>query len=136
MKISLWLVAALVVLVGLGWVLRPTTETVSPPPTTAITAPKTVPPSPPPVAKFEYVVRHGQRVSGAETIRVNQGSTVTLVFTSDHADELHLHGYDRTLKLAAKVPAELTFVAEHSGRFEFELHHQHRSLGVLEVLPR
>ena len=78
----------------------------------------------------------GQLASGPERISVPQGTELVLRITSDHADELHLHGYDRALKLAAGVPGELRLVANLSGRFEYELHHAHTALGALEVQPQ
>ncbi|MGH8528886.1 MAG: hypothetical protein ACRETN_03445 [Nevskiales bacterium] len=84
---------------------------------------------------FELIVEQGQRVSGPAVIRVREGTEVKLRVTADQADELHLHGYDLHLHLVAGQPALLSFVADRSGRFEYELHHAHRELGVLEVLP-
>ncbi len=85
---------------------------------------------------FELVVKDGKLLSGAALIQVQQGEALTLRITSADADELHLHGYDLRLKLPAAQAAELRFVADRSGRFEYELHHAQVSLGVLEVLPR
>lgn len=96
-------------------------------------APPTAAPSPPMAA---YVVAKGQRVSGPDTIRVRQGEDVLLSVTSDHADELHVHGYDLHGKLLPGQPLELRFKAEHSGRFDIELHHNDLALGALEVMPQ
>lgn len=84
---------------------------------------------------FEWQVAQSKRVYGPEVIQVRQREKVTLKITTDHDDELHLHGYDLQLKLKAGEKATLSFEASHSGRFEFELHHAHLELGVLEVLP-
>lgn len=83
------------------------------------------------------VLQGGERVSGPEVIRVQQGEQVFLEFTSDEDVELHLHGYDHKLMLKAGAPYAHSFIAEHSGRFEYELHghHAHHALGVIEVLP-
>lgn len=82
------------------------------------------------------VIEQGRRVSGPEQLQVRQGDSVRLAFLADAADELHLHGYDLTLPLKPGEPATLEFVAEHSGRFEYELHGAHAVIGALEVLPR
>ncbi|MES2684933.1 MAG: hypothetical protein V4650_15540 [Pseudomonadota bacterium] len=92
--------------------------------------------SAPVAAVFEIVVAGGKLASGPAVISVTQGTPVTLRITTDHADELHLHGYDLTLKLPKGQAAELSFVADRSGRFEYELHHAHLDLGALEVQPR
>ena len=90
----------------------------------------------PATAVFEIVVAGGKLASGPAVISVTEGTPVTLRITTDHADELHLHGYDLTLKLPKGQAAELSFVADRSGRFEYELHHAHLDLGALEVQPR
>lgn len=90
----------------------------------------------PPTQLVELVVKDKRLVSGPAVISVMQGTTVTLRITVDHHDELHLHGYDLTLKLPTAEAAELTFVADRSGRFEYELHHSHLTLGALEVQPQ
>ena len=99
----------------------------------------------PAVAEIEaaiprVVIEKGHRVSGPEVIRVTQGASVTVEFLSDQAAELHLHGYDRHLHLQAKQVVLLELVAEHSGRFEYELHGKahgaHHALGVIEVTPQ
>lgn len=88
-----------------------------------------------PVLTVVIEVRGGQRVAGPAIIEATQGQVLRLRVVSDRADELHLHGYDRSLKLSAGVPAELLLELKLSGRFEFELHHAHYALGVVEVQP-
>lgn len=78
----------------------------------------------------------GWRESGPEMIRVTQGDAVAIRFISNQADELHLHGYDITVPLVPGKPAMLMFVAEHPGRFGYELHQAHREIGVIEVYPK
>lgn len=85
---------------------------------------------------FELIVEKGRLASGPAVIQVQQGESLTLRITTDHDDELHLHGYDLTLPLHANQAAELQLLADRSGRFEYELHHAHSDLGALEVLPR
>lgn len=85
--------------------------------------------------RIELRIQQGQRVEGPEMIRVRQGERLSLRVLSDQDDELHLHGYDLRLVLRGNVPAQLDFTAQHSGRFEYELHGAHRTLGTLEVLP-
>ena len=85
---------------------------------------------------FELVVAKNQLAQGEAVLRTTQGTEIILRVTSDHADELHLHGYDLSLSLPKGQPAELRFMADRSGRFEYELHHAHLELGVLEVQPR
>ena len=86
--------------------------------------------------RIDLVVQDGRRVSGPELIQAMQAQPIRLRVTSNRADELHLHGYDLRLKLQPGVAAGLSFNATLSGRFEYELHHAHAALGVLEVQPR
>ncbi len=74
------------------------------------------------------------RVSGdTGRVPVALGETVTLVITSDTADEVHLHGYDVSTPVAADRPATLTLTADVPGVFEVELHEAGTVLLRLEV---
>ncbi len=140
----LFLGLAIAVLVGLFYGLREQPEAVPPAAVPAQVAaaevpaaaeqPATAEPAKP--KSFELVVSKGKLVSGPAVIQVREGDDVQLLITSDQADELHMHGYDLHLSLKPNVPATLSFKAEHSGRFDYELHHAHAELGTLEVQPR
>lgn len=136
-------VLAAVLLVGLFLWMRPAPPPVlETAPAVAVTAASqpVVPALPMAVApvaqRFELVVKEKKLISGPAVLSVAQGTLVTLRITVDHHDELHLHGYDLTLKLPTAQATELSFVADKSGRFEYELHHSHVDLGVLEVQPQ
>ncbi|WP_147431971.1 hypothetical protein [Motilibacter peucedani] len=76
----------------------------------------------------------GGRVSPPPShVDVAKGTYVTLRVTSDVADELHVHGYDREVPLQAKVPAVLSFVADTSGSFDVETHESGLTLFQLRV---
>lgn len=85
---------------------------------------------------FTLQIRDGELVSGDKTLKVNQGDEVRITVTSDTADELHLHGYDKEAELAAGKPSELAFTADIAGRFEAELHHADKTAFALEVQPK
>ena len=57
----------------------------------------------------------------------------TVRVTSDAADEIHVHGYDKTAPVAAGATAEVSFVANIPGVFEVEFERSHRLLFTLEV---
>jgi hypothetical protein len=86
--------------------------------------------------KIDVVVRAGKRASGPDVVRLKKGDAVELTVTADAADELHLHGYDLTLKLQPGKPATLKFVAGRTGRFGAELHHAGADVVTLEIYPR
>ena len=58
---------------------------------------------------------------GPERLEVDKGAMVTLVVTSDVAEEVHVHGYDIFADVAAGDTAALTFEASIQGIFEVEL---------------
>jgi hypothetical protein len=146
-----FLALGIAVLAGLFLLLRPEA---SPPPaaapaTAAITPPPGALPGEPgpvpegsqplptaPAMTAEWVVRQGRRESGPAVVVLKAGDEVELRVNSDHDDELHLHGYDLSMPLRAGQTGSLRFRAEHSGRFELELHHHHLELAALEVRPQ
>jgi hypothetical protein len=74
------------------------------------------------------------RVSGdTGRVPVVLGETVTLVVTSDTADEVHVHGYDLSTPVAADRPATLTVTADVPGVFGVELHEAGTVLLSLQV---
>jgi hypothetical protein len=83
--------------------------------------------------RIEVAVAGGQVTGDAGRVLVAVGEPVTLVATSDVADELHVHGYDLTADLPAGRPAELTFDATIPGVFEVELHDAGTVLLTLQV---
>ncbi|MBC9821689.1 hypothetical protein [Terrabacter sp. MAHUQ-38] len=62
------------------------------------------------------------------------GSTLELVVTADHDDELHAHGFDVEAPLKAGVPATLRLTAEEPGVYEVETHEP--ALTLLSVAVR
>lgn len=81
---------------------------------------------------FEIVIE-GSAVSGGGRLSVPVGETVTLRFTSDVADEIHIHGYDLYVDLAPGETAEVSFPASIPGTVEIELHHGGREIASLEA---
>ncbi len=142
MKNILILLFGALLLAALFWWMKPAPEPLPPPVAAGASAlpaqaepVATVPVSPAP-QRIVLVVAGGKLVQGPAVISVPQGTPLTLQVTSDAADSLHLHGYDLTLSLKAGEPVELQFLADRSGRFEYELHHAHADLGALEVQPQ
>ena len=87
---------------------------------------------------FELAIKGGNSMTPNE-ISVNEGDHVNLMITSDEPLEFHLHGYDLAKDLEAGEPAELSFDATNTGRFDIEAHldeQTHEELGELLVQPR
>lgn len=78
--------------------------------------------SAPAARTITVTVTHGKAHGDTGRIPVPTNTPVTLVVTSDTADEVHLHGYDIEKELAPGTPTTLRFVANVPGVFEVELH--------------
>jgi hypothetical protein len=64
-----------------------------------------------------------------------QGDRVRFRVRVDHADELHVHGYEIEKPLEAGKPLTIAFKATINGIFEVELHHANVQIGRLTVEP-
>ncbi len=118
-------------------------ETGSPPQTSPVTSSsETTVTSLPPVStsvvsttmpnRFEITVTAGE-VTGEERISVPLGARITLVISSDIADEAHLHGYDLHAEVGPGTEGELVFDATIPGIFELELEESGLLLTEVEV---
>ncbi len=86
---------------------------------------------------FDLTVTGKKIVSGSSTLTVNQGDTVSITVTdTDEGEELHVHGYDKSVEFEKGEKATITFVASASGRFPFELENSKTDIGALEVMPQ
>lgn len=71
---------------------------------------------------IEVVVADGEvEVTGGDRIDVPIDSLVELILTTDVSEEVHVHGYDLKLGVAAGKTASTTFTTGVAGRFEIEL---------------
>jgi hypothetical protein len=86
-----------------------------------------------PGQRIEVRVAGGAVSGDTGRVPVAAGNQVTLVITSDVADEVHVHGYDRTARLTPGTPAEIAFAADIPGVFEVELHEAGTVLLSLQV---
>ena len=110
----------------------PSSSTSAAPGPTASSIPtSTLPPGVDQVVTVRYA---GGKVSGPKgRVKVKRGSTVQLVVTSDKADEVHLHVYDKKVDVAAGGTARLTFKATVTGIIEAELEHRKVTLVRFQV---
>ena len=136
--------AALVVVVALFFVFRPseegegtsattTTRTTSTP--TTPPEPPPPPPGPPPAARVAIVVKGGTPVGGVGSVTVAKGRRVVLVVTSDIPEEVHLHGYNIARDVAPGEPARIPFRATIVGTVEVELEHSGVPLARITTKP-
>jgi FtsP/CotA-like multicopper oxidase with cupredoxin domain len=147
------LIALAVVVAAVAFVLaQPGDEEVSAPGTTTSatmdtnTGPATVdelsepetqeePPPEPRPSEVRIRIRGGKPVGGIEKITVKKGDTVRIAVTSDVADHVHVHGYDKLADVPAGGTARLRFKADIEGVFEIELEDSHTQIASLTVEP-
>ncbi|MBE1494517.1 plastocyanin [Amycolatopsis lexingtonensis] len=91
------------------------------------------PPAPAGEQVARFTVQGGKRVAGPDRVEVSPGRAVRLEVTSDTADELHVHGYDKEVELTAGQRGSVSFTADVPGLFEVELHHSGAKLTQLRV---
>ena len=94
---------------------------------------------------FDLKIDKGKVPPSMRLIRVKQGDSVRLRWTTDRPIMLHLHGYDIEKKVEPGTVSEMTFEAHATGRFPVEEHkpnaqgghaHGEAPLARIEVLPR
>ena len=139
MRRALILVPVLVlVLVGLFLLLRPNSpapdSTVTPESSTPQGATTSESTEGPGEKTFDLAIK--QDTMTPDQITVGEGDRVNFRITSDSPLEVHLHGYDLSKEIEPDEPAELSFDATITGRFEMEDEQTHNMLGELLVQPR
>ena len=77
----------------------------------------------------------GDKNMTPDQISVNEGEHLRLTITSDEPLEFHLHGYDLETEVEPNEPADLSFDAAITGRFEIENEQTREELGELLVQP-
>ena len=79
------------------------------------------------------VVVDGVPKDGIVRQSVDKGDRVVLVVKSDVADEIHVHGYDKSEDVAAGGTARVPFTATIPGQFEVELENRGVQIADLTV---
>jgi len=91
------------------------------------------------VKRFDIALENGRVADGSRILRLVRGDQVEILWTSDRAVTLHLHGYDIEITAAPGAPQRMTFSAHATGRFPIEIHGgsgRDRTLIHVEVHPR
>jgi hypothetical protein len=78
-------------------------------------------------------VRDGKATGDTGKVTVPLGSPVVISVSSDVADEIHVHGYERTVKVPAASTASIAFTANKPGTFDVELDNPKVALLQLQV---
>ena len=82
---------------------------------------------------IEARVTGGEVDTASRRVRVSRGETVRIEVESDHAEEVHVHGYDLKEDVAPGKPAVIEFTADAPGVFEVELEEAALKLFELQV---
>ena len=93
---------------------------------------------------FDLRIERGQVPEKQRQLRVNEGDTVHLRFSTDRPLTLHLHGYDIEQRVEPEQVATMDFAARATGRFPLHVHeptgsgngHAEALLLYVEVYPR
>lgn len=67
------------------------------------------------------MVEGGEVKTSGDVVELSVGDPVRIEVTSDVADEIHVHGYERKLEIDAGATAIIRFIADIPGVFEVEL---------------
>ena len=118
----------LLVLVGLFFLLRPASPPENVPATDESTTEEAQ------EKTFDLAIAQGTMTPSE--ITVTEDDAVVFRITSDSPLAFHLHGYDLETEVEPGEPAELSFTAAITGRFEIENEQTREVLGVLLVQPR
>lgn len=96
--------------------------------------------------RYELAIRDRKLADAGVVLRVTEGETVALRWTTDEPVELHLHGYDIEVAATPEAPAIMRFEAFATGRFPINVHgfgdeshdegERRPVLMYLEVYPR
>ncbi|MDT7549192.1 MAG: hypothetical protein QOE84_1586 [Actinomycetota bacterium] len=109
---------------------------VSPSAPSPTAASPTAAPSPtaPAVDQTIHITYANGKVTGVGTrVKVKSGSTVALVVTSDVADEVHFHGYNKMADVTKGGTVTIVFKATIPGVFEVELEKLKHRLVLLQI---
>lgn len=83
--------------------------------------------------RISVSVKDGDVSPPPRRAELDKGDRVRLRVASDIADEVHVHGVDKSKDVARGKPTVLTFVVDQTGLFEVELENEGLQLLQLEV---
>ena len=82
---------------------------------------------------IEAKVTGDQVDTASRRVRISRGEKVRIQVEADHAEEVHVHGYDLKKDVAPGKPAVIEFTADAPGVFEVELEEAALKLFELQV---
>ncbi len=113
-----------------------TQETAAPAATTSTGATSTAAPAPKPKPKVPTVAfAGGKPTGGVKKFSFDKGDTVRFRVTSDVAEEIHVHGFDKKADIAAGKSVSFDFPAKFDGSYEVEMEGSGQQIASLEIQP-
>jgi len=82
---------------------------------------------------IEVTLAGGKVTPNGAKINARVGESITFRITSDHDDEVHVHGIDVEIAVRAGQTVERTITLEQAGSFEVESHHPAKVIVILNV---
>jgi hypothetical protein len=115
-----------------GCTAAPAAPTATTPPTSSVgsssaspSASPTAPPEATPSAGLlvvEVSLKEGKATPNGDRLTATKGMILRLEITSDHDDEVHVHGYDVEIPVTAGATVKKEITLNQVGRFEIESH--------------
>lgn len=85
------------------------------------------------MGQFSIKITKQKIANGTTEFTVKKNDEVVLHIISDEDDVLHLLGYEQRVPLQKNKEVVLSFIAEKSGKYAFELQNHHLQLGILTI---
>ena len=93
-------------------------------------------PAPAPAPKVPTLVfADGAPQGGVRELRFDKGDDVRFRVRSDVAEEIHVHGFDKTKDVEAGKSVSFAFPAEFDGKYEVEMEGSGTQIASLEIQP-
>ena len=96
-------------------------------------APATAPSTPAEPRAVSITMADGSVTPSGERVDLALGQTLVLTITSDHDDQVHVHGFDTTIDVPAGTTVVTDIVADRVGRYEVESHEPAMIILVLQI---
>ncbi len=110
------------------------TVSVATPVASATPSPSVTPvPSPSATVQLVEITLNGGRAApNGDRLTLAKGTVLRLQITADHADEVHVHGYDVEIAVKAGGTVKKDITLDQVGRFEIESHEP--ALTILQLV--
>jgi hypothetical protein len=81
-------------------------------------------------------IKDGGPVGDPPTLEYEKGDMIVLRLSADAEEEVHIHGFDKTVDVPLRGATVTRFRANIEGIFEIEAHGSGKLLAKLEIRPK